>query len=98
AVNVILATVRDGVPAYRERTWTRRSRRTTLALFGSDILEVLMQRSYLLAATAALALLMQTPLALAQGTPPAAGTAAPAATTSAPAATTTAPAATNDTS
>src|SRR3954454_19596237 len=32
--NVISATVHDGVPAYRERTCTRRSRRTTLALFG----------------------------------------------------------------
>jgi hypothetical protein len=57
-----------------------------------------MQKSYLLAATAALALLMQTPLALAQGAPAAAGTAAPAATTAAPAATTTAPGATNDAS
>lgn len=56
-----------------------------------------MHRSYLLAATAALALLAQTPLALAQGTPPAGGTAAPAATTTAPAATTTAPAATTTT-
>jgi hypothetical protein len=98
AGNVISATVHDEVPAYRERTCTRRSRRTTLALFGSGILEVLMQRSYLLAATAALALLMQTPLALAQGAPAAGGTAAPAATTAAPAATTTAPGATNDAS
>lgn len=63
-----------------------------------------MQKSYLLAATAALALIMQTPLALAQtapaagGTPPAAAaiTRAPAATT-APAATST-PAATTDSS
>jgi len=54
-----------------------------------------MQKSYLLAATAALALLMQTPLALAQGAPAAAGTAAPAATTTAAPA---APGATNDTS
>jgi hypothetical protein len=53
----------------------------------------MMQKSYLLAATAALALLMQTPLAIAQ-TAPAAGTTAPAATTTAPAATATAPAAT----
>ncbi|MCK1341752.1 hypothetical protein IVB38_38775 [Bradyrhizobium sp. 38] len=57
-----------------------------------------MQRSYLLAATAALALLMQTPLALAQGAPAAGGTATPAATAAAPAATTTAPGATNDAS
>ncbi|MGY3076261.1 outer membrane receptor protein involved in Fe transport [Bradyrhizobium sp. LM6.10] len=57
-----------------------------------------MQSSCLLAATAALALLMQTPLALAQGAPAAGGTAAPAATTAAPAATTTAPGATNDAS
>ncbi|MCK1420950.1 hypothetical protein IVB15_01750 [Bradyrhizobium sp. 182] len=58
-----------------------------------------MQRSYLLAATAALVLLMQTPLALAlaQGAPAAGGTAAPAATSTAPAATT-APAAATDTS
>jgi hypothetical protein len=56
-----------------------------------------MQRSYLLAATAALALFMQIPLALAQSAP-AGGTAAPAATTTAPAATTTTPAATSDTS
>jgi hypothetical protein len=65
------------------------------------ILEVLMQRSYVLAATAALALLMQTPLALAQ-TAPAAGGTAPAATTAAPAATATptaaAPSATTDSS
>ncbi|WLB55665.1 hypothetical protein AB7008_42590 [Bradyrhizobium sp. 521_C7_N1_3] len=57
-----------------------------------------MQRSYLLAATAALALLMQTPLALAQSAPAAGGAAAPAATTTAPAATATTPAATSDTS
>lgn len=57
-----------------------------------------MQRSYLLAATAALALFMQIPLALAQNAPAAGGTAAPAATTTAPAATTTTPAATSDTS
>ncbi|MBR0994470.1 hypothetical protein JQ580_27505 [Bradyrhizobium japonicum] len=56
-----------------------------------------MQRSYLLAATAALALIMQTSLAPAQTTPAAGGTAAPAATTVAPAATT-APAAATDTS
>jgi hypothetical protein len=66
------------------------------------ILEVLMQRSYVLAATAALALLMQTPLALAQTAPAAGGTAAPAATTTAPAATATptaaAPSATTDSS
>jgi hypothetical protein len=60
------------------------------------ILEVLMQRSYLLAATAALALLMPTPFAVAQ-TAPAAGTAAPAATTTAPATSTAAPAATTTT-
>lgn len=48
-----------------------------------------MQRSYLLAATAALALLTQTSFALAQGTPAAGGTTAPAATTAAPAATAT---------
>lgn len=52
-----------------------------------------MQRSYLLAATAALALIMQTPLALAQTAPGA----APAATTAAPATATT-PAATTDSS
>ncbi|MCP3402904.1 MULTISPECIES: hypothetical protein [unclassified Bradyrhizobium] len=46
-----------------------------------------MQRSYLLAATAALALLMQTSLAPAQSAPAADGTAAPAATTTAPGAT-----------
>ncbi len=68
-----------------------------------------MQKSYLLAATAALALIMQTPLALAQsapaagGTPPAAATTASPATTTAPAATstpaaTTTPGATTDTS
>ncbi|WP_456623856.1 MULTISPECIES: hypothetical protein [unclassified Bradyrhizobium] len=57
-----------------------------------------MQKSYLLAATAALALIMQTSLVLAQGTPAAGGTAAPAATTTAPAATTTTPSATTDTS
>ncbi|MGX1319804.1 outer membrane receptor protein involved in Fe transport [Bradyrhizobium sp. USDA 377] len=56
-----------------------------------------MQRSYLLAATAALALLAQSSLALAQNAPAAGGTAAPAATTTAPAATTT-PGATTDTS
>jgi hypothetical protein len=98
AGNVISATVRDRLPPYREQTCTRPSRRITLALFGSGILEVLMQRSYLLAATAALALLMQTSFALAQGAPAAGGTAAPAATTAAPAATTTAPTATNDAS
>ncbi len=54
-----------------------------------------MQKSYLLAATAALALIMQTPLALAQTAPAAGGTAAPAATATAPA-TTAAPAATTD--
>lgn len=57
-----------------------------------------MQKSYLLAATAALVLMMQSPLALAQGTPAAGGTAAPAAATTAPAATTAAPSATTDTS
>ncbi|SCB26484.1 hypothetical protein GA0061099_1003746 [Bradyrhizobium yuanmingense] len=57
-----------------------------------------MQKSYLLAATAALVLMMQSPLALAQGAPAAGGTAAPAATSTAPAATTTAPSATTDTS
>ncbi|MCA1364813.1 MULTISPECIES: hypothetical protein [Bradyrhizobium] len=57
-----------------------------------------MQKSYLLAATAALMLMMQSPLALAQGAPAAGGTAAPAATSTAPAATTTAPSATTDTS
>ncbi|QOZ54930.1 hypothetical protein [Bradyrhizobium sp. CCBAU 53338] len=62
-----------------------------------------MQRSYLLAATAALALVMHTPLALAQsapaegGTPPAAATSAAPAATTAPTATT-APAATTDNS
>src|ERR1700737_647389 len=62
--------------------------------WGSGILEVLMQKSYLLAATAALALIMQTPLALAQNAPAAGGTPpAAAATTTAPAETT-APAAT----
>ncbi|WP_025032058.1 hypothetical protein [Bradyrhizobium sp. DOA9] len=48
-----------------------------------------MQKSYFLAATAALVLMMQSPLALAQGTPATGGTAAPAATSTAPAATTT---------
>lgn len=63
------------------------------------ILEVLMQRSYSLAATAALALLMSTPFALAQTAPAAGGTAAPAAaTTAAPAATTTTPSAATDNS
>lgn len=57
-----------------------------------------MQKSYLLAATAALALIMQTSLVLAQATPAAGGTAAPAATTTAPAATTTAPGAATDSS
>lgn len=57
-----------------------------------------MQNSYLLAATAALLLVMQTPLALAQSAPAAGGTAAPPATTAAPAATTTAPSATTDSS
>lgn len=52
-----------------------------------------MQRSYLLAATAALALILQTPLALAQTAPAAGGTAAPAAAT-----TTTTPGATTDSS
>ncbi|WP_234683561.1 hypothetical protein [Bradyrhizobium monzae] len=56
-----------------------------------------MQKSYLLAGTAALALIMQTPLALAQSAPAAGGTPpATAATTTAPAATAT-PAATTDT-
>lgn len=61
-----------------------------------------MQRSYMLAATAALAFFMQASLALAQSTPPAAGTApaatAPAATAPAatPAQTTATPAATPD--
>ncbi|MCA1470790.1 hypothetical protein I6F09_23165 [Bradyrhizobium sp. IC3195] len=57
-----------------------------------------MQKSYLLAATSALMLMMESPLALAQGAPAAGGTAAPAATSTAPAATTTAPSATTDTS
>ncbi|MBR1172239.1 MULTISPECIES: hypothetical protein [Bradyrhizobium] len=57
-----------------------------------------MQKSYLLAATAALVLMVQSPLALAQGAPATGGTAAPAATSTAPAATTTAPSATTDTS
>jgi hypothetical protein len=69
-----------------------------LPSFGSGILEVLMQNSYLLAATAALLLTMQTPLALAQSAPPAGGTATPPATSAAPAATTTAPSATTDSS
>jgi len=56
-----------------------------------------MQKSYLLAATAALALIMQTSLAPAQTAPAAGGTAVPAATSTAPAATTP-PAATTDTS
>lgn len=56
-----------------------------------------MQKSYLLAATAALLLTMHMPLALAQGAPAAGGTATPPATTAAPAATT-APAAATDTS
>lgn len=53
-----------------------------------------MQRSYLLAATAVLALIMQTSLVLAQGAP-AAGTTAPAAAATTPPAATTAPAATS---
>ncbi|WFU73971.1 hypothetical protein [Bradyrhizobium sp. CB2312] len=62
-----------------------------------------MQRSYLLAATAVLALLAQTPLALAQNAPAAGGTAAPATTaapaaTTAPATTTTTPGTTTDSS
>jgi hypothetical protein len=56
-----------------------------------------MQKSYLLAATAALVLVMQTTFALAQSAPAAGGTAAPATTAPAPAATA-APAATNDAS
>ncbi|MHC4041279.1 hypothetical protein [Bradyrhizobium sp. 23AC] len=60
-----------------------------------------MQKTYLLAAVAALALTTQTPHALAQSlaqsAPAAGGTAAPAATTTAPA-TTAAPSATTDTS
>jgi hypothetical protein len=54
-----------------------------------------MRKSYLLAAAAALALIMQTPLALAQNAPAAATT--PPAAATAPAATST-PAATTDTS
>ncbi|UWU91577.1 hypothetical protein [Bradyrhizobium sp. CB1015] len=54
-----------------------------------------MQKSYFLAATAALVLMMQSPLALAQGAPATGGAAA---TSTAPAATTTAPSATTDTS
>jgi hypothetical protein len=69
-----------------------------LPLSDQEILEVLMQKSYLLAATAALALLLQTPFAQAQTAPAAGGTAAPAATTTAPPATTAAPGATTDTS
>lgn len=57
-----------------------------------------MQKSYWLAATSALVLVMQTPLALAQGAPAAGGTAAPAATAPASAAATTAPGATIDSS
>lgn len=57
-----------------------------------------MQNSYLLAATAALLLMMQTPLALAQSAPAAGGTATPPATSAAPAATTAAPSATTDSS
>lgn len=56
-----------------------------------------MQKSYLLAATAALALLAQTSLASAQSAPAAGTATAPAATTTAPA-TTAAPAATTDAS
>ena len=55
-----------------------------------------MQKSYLLAATAALVVMMQTTFTLAQSAPAAGGTAAPAATAPAPAAT--APAATTDAS
>src|SRR6478735_6732322 len=80
ASSVIYATVRGGGPGLSWPTCARRSWRTRLVSFGSGILEVLMQRSYLLAATAALALFMQIPLALAQSAP-AGGTAAPAATT-----------------
>ncbi len=57
-----------------------------------------MQRSYLLAVTAVLALIMQTPLAFAQTAPAAGETAAPAATTTAPAAQTATPSATSETS
>lgn len=57
-----------------------------------------MQNSYLPAAMAALLLMMQTPLALAQSAPAAGGTATPPATTAAPAATTAAPSATTDSS
>ncbi|WP_407117013.1 hypothetical protein [Bradyrhizobium sp. LMG 9283] len=57
-----------------------------------------MQKSYLLAATAALVIMTQMPLALAQGAPATGATTAPAATTTAPAATTTAPSATDSSS
>jgi hypothetical protein len=98
ASNVISATVRDGFSAYRDRTCPRCSRKAHAFLIRvSSFLEVLMQKSYLLAATAALALLVQTSLASAQGAPAAAATTAPAATSTAPAATTT-PAATTDAS
>jgi outer membrane receptor protein involved in Fe transport len=53
-------------------------------------LEVLMQKSFLLAA-AAFALVLQAPIALAQSTPSAGGTAPAATTTTAPAAATTTP-------
>ncbi|MFK4510229.1 hypothetical protein LPJ38_11700 [Bradyrhizobium daqingense] len=55
-----------------------------------------MQKSYLLAATAALVVMMHTTFTLAQSAPAAGGTAAPAATAPAPAAT--APAAATDAS
>src|SRR4051794_18232677 len=84
AGNVISATVHDGVPAYRERTCTRRSRRRSFALFGSDLLELLRKKSFFLAATAAVAFLMKTPYVLAKGAPAAAGPVALAATTAAP--------------
>src|SRR5690348_12745797 len=87
AHHVIPATVCVWLPAYREWPCMHRSRRPTLCLPDREILEVLMQRTYLLVAAAVLGLVMQTSLAPAQTTPAAGGT-APAATTTAPATTT----------
>jgi hypothetical protein len=87
---VISATVRAQRPAYHSEACARRLRGITLSPFGSCTLEVLMQRSYLLAATAAFALILQTPIALAQAQTQGTGdTATPEATTTSPTATTT---------
>lgn len=96
--NVIPATVCGRGPVYLRRyLHASIPRDYAFRHWGSGILEVLMQKSYLLAATVALVLVMQTPLALAQSAPAAGVTPSAAATTTAPAATTT-PAASTDTS